>query len=88
MNAEITVKFTIENTGEHEECGFETYAELVRWLIHEEGLWGLVNDEYEIINIVGRQGGPRHGKEIMWNQYPPAHPMCRCWVNHEIMELK
>ena len=51
MDAEVTVKFIITNTGEHGECGFETYEELVRWLIQEEGLWGLVNDDYEIINI-------------------------------------
>ena len=57
MDAEVTVKFTIRNTGEHMECGFETYPELVRWLIQEDGLWGLVEDEFEIINIEGRRVG-------------------------------
>jgi len=51
VKAEVIVKFIIENTGRHEECGFDTYNELIRWLIQEEGLWGLVEDEYEIINI-------------------------------------
>jgi len=51
MDAEVTVKFIITNTGEHGECGFETYEELVRWLIQEEGLYGLVNDEYEILSV-------------------------------------
>ena len=27
--------------------------------------------------------GERHGKEITDGMYPPAHPRCRCWVNHE-----
>ena len=59
MNAEVTVKFTIRNTGEHEECGFETYPELIRWLIQIEGLWGLVEDEYVIINIIGWREGDK-----------------------------
>jgi len=28
--------------------------------------------------------GPRHNKEITDGEYPPSHPRCRCWVNHEI----
>ena len=28
--------------------------------------------------------GPKHNREIKDGQYPPAHPRCRCWVNHEI----
>lgn len=27
--------------------------------------------------------GPRHGLEIIDGRYPPLHPRCRCWVNHE-----
>ena len=26
--------------------------------------------------------GTRHGKEIVNNDYPPAHPRCRCWVTY------
>ena len=54
--AEITVKFIMKNTGCHEECGFETYNELIRWLIQEEGLWGLVEDEYVITKIEKVEG--------------------------------
>jgi hypothetical protein len=28
--------------------------------------------------------GPRHDKEITDDFYPPAHPRCRCWTNHEM----
>ena len=28
--------------------------------------------------------GPKHNKEIKDGVYPPAHPRCRCWVNHEL----
>jgi len=28
--------------------------------------------------------GPKHGKVITDGEYPPAHPRCRCWVNHEM----
>ena len=31
---------------------------------------------------------PRHQKKRGdgWNDPPPAHPRCRCWINHEFME--
>ena len=51
VNAEVTIKFIIENTGSPEEWEFDTYDEVIKWLIQEEGLWGLVNDEYEILKI-------------------------------------
>jgi hypothetical protein len=28
--------------------------------------------------------GPRHDQEITDEFYPPAHPRCRCWTNHEM----
>jgi len=31
--------------------------------------------------------GPKHNREIKDGQYPPAHPRCRCWVNHEIPDM-
>jgi hypothetical protein len=30
--------------------------------------------------------GPRHGQIITDGQYPPAHPRCRCWTNHQLPE--
>ena len=27
--------------------------------------------------------GPRHGKPIQDNMFPPAHPRCRCWVIYD-----
>ena len=32
--------------------------------------------------------GPRHGQEITDGIYPPSHPRCRCWVNHEYPKPK
>jgi len=31
--------------------------------------------------------GPRHKKPIADGIFPPAHPRCRCWVNHELPEV-
>lgn len=28
--------------------------------------------------------GPKDGQQITDGEYPPAHPRCRCWVNHEV----
>jgi hypothetical protein len=28
---------------------------------------------------------PRNQKEITDGQYPPLHPRCRCWLNHEFI---
>ena len=68
MYAEVFVKFRINNLGRpkdlhgvvkefsgiDEEFVFETTEEMVKWLIHEEGLLGLVElgeDEYDVIEI-------------------------------------
>lgn len=29
--------------------------------------------------------GPLHGKPVLNGVFPPAHPRCRCWVNHEVI---
>lgn len=42
-------------------------------------VWQTNNDE-----LVCPICGPRHDKEITNGEYPPAHPRCRCWVNHEL----
>mgnify|MGYP001083814761 FL=1 len=32
--------------------------------------------------------GPKSGKPITDGAYPPAHPRCRCWVNHELPKVR
>ena len=34
--------------------------------------------------------GPRHGKErgTNWEENPPAHPRCRCWLRHDFRRKK
>jgi len=43
--------------------------------------WQTANDDR-----VCEMCGPRHGKQYGdgWYEYPPAHPRCRCWANHEM----
>lgn len=41
-------------------------------------IWQTNND-----SLVCPLCGPRHGQEITDGMYPPIHPRCRCWVNHE-----
>lgn len=53
MDAEVTVKFKMKNV-----CDFEelddlkvSFHELVTELIDEEGLFGLVEDNFEVVQI-------------------------------------
>jgi hypothetical protein len=46
-------------------------------------IWQTNNDE-----LVCPICGPRHGKQITDNAYPPAHVNCRCWVNHELPKVE
>jgi len=46
-------------------------------------VWRTNNDE-----LVCPICGPRHNQQIEDNFYPPAHPRCRCWVNHEIPKVR
>lgn len=46
-------------------------------------VWQTNNDE-----LVCPLCGPRHGKQITDGVYPPLHPRCRCWVNHELPKVK
>lgn len=32
--------------------------------------------------------GPRDGQEITDGVYPPLHPRCRCWTNHELPKVR
>jgi len=43
-------------------------------------IWQTNRDE-----LVCPQCGPRQGKRILGNVFPPAHPRCRCWTNTEIV---
>ena len=49
-------------------------------------VWQTNNDE-----LVCPICGPRHGRKIgtNWNRSdgPPAHPRCRCWINHEFEKV-
>ena len=60
----------------------EVVTELAKDGIKMIEVWQTSNDE-----LVCPICGPRHGKKVGdgWNrgQGPPAHPRCRCWINHE-----
>jgi hypothetical protein len=62
-------------------------AEIGKEGIRMVEVWQTSNDE-----IVCPICGPRHGKKQGdgWNrnQGPPAHPRCRCWINHEFVQEK
>ena len=47
-------------------------------------IWQTNNDE-----LVCPICGPRHGKKRGdgWDDPPPAHPRCRCWINHELPKV-
>lgn len=45
--------------------------------------WQTRNDE-----IVCPICGPKHNKEIKDDEYPPAHPRCRCWITYKIPKMK
>lgn len=61
----------------------EFVAELVSDGVKMIPIWQTSNDD-RVCPICG----PRHNKPIEDGQYPPAHVRCRCWVNHEIAELR
>jgi hypothetical protein len=58
-------------------------AELRNQGIEMVPVWQTNNDE-----LVCPICGPKHNKPIEDNEYPPAHPRCRCWVNHELPKVK
>ena len=58
----------------------ETIAKLhEQYGLEFEAVWQTANDERVCIIC-----GPKHGKVITDGEYPPAHPNCRCWVNHRL----
>lgn len=70
-------------------AGVEGERELVRQIeignqnIKMIPIWETANDD-----LVCPICGPRHGQPITDGIYPPAHPRCRCWVNHEMTVIK
>ena len=46
-------------------------------------IWQTANDD-RVCAICG----PRHNQEITDGEYPPIHPRCRCWVNHEMVVIE
>ena len=56
-------------------------------IMHEENpdirvveIWQTNRDE-----LVCPKCGPRQGKRIKGNDFPPAHPRCRCWTNTQLV---
>jgi len=63
----------------------ETVGELERQGFKMQPVWQTNEDE-----LVCPICGPRNDKPIQAGnetngEYPPAHPRCRCWVNHELL---
>ena len=58
--------------------------ELAAQGIHMVAIWKTRNDE-----LVCPICGPRHNKEKGdgWYNEEPAHPNCRCWINHRLPKL-
>jgi hypothetical protein len=46
-------------------------------------IWQTANDE-RVCPVCGE----RHDKPIEDGEFPPAHPRCRCWVNHEMVVIE
>jgi hypothetical protein len=57
--------------------------EISKYGLRMRPIWQTNNDDLVCILC-----GPRNGKEIRDGQFPPIHVRCRCWVNHEIIEVE
>lgn len=55
MNAKVWIQFEVKNVCNPEDygkkCQFKTFADLVKNLIKEEGIFGVAEDEYKIILV-------------------------------------
>jgi len=52
-------------------------------------IWQTNNDELVCEEFDGGPGCvPRHGQVIEDGIYPPLHPRCRCWTNHELPKVE
>lgn len=51
MNAEIAVKFTIKDVCSEQDLKDLNInlAEMVQLILNEEGIWGIIEDDYEIL---------------------------------------
>ena len=62
MDAEVVMRYRIPDVCDAEQLGdFGTFDELVRWMIVEEGIHGLAEDEPEIVSIQEIQSRSRYG---------------------------
>ncbi len=56
MDAIITVRFTLSNVCDRKDLGDQTFEDMVRWLIQEEGIFGIVDEPRgEIISVEERE---------------------------------
>jgi len=53
MKAKITVEFIMPSICNPEDLTgkYNTLDKMVRYLIKEEGLWGIVDDEYKVVKV-------------------------------------
>ena len=58
----------------------EVVKEIERYGIRMQAYWATANDD-----IVCEICGPRNDEPIEDDDYPPAHPNCRCGVRHEVI---
>jgi hypothetical protein len=57
-------------------------AEIEKYGIQMQAVWQTSNDE---IVMECEICWPKQGEVITDGDFPPAHPNCRCWVNHEVI---
>lgn len=60
--------------------------ELAQQGIHMVEVWRTNNDEL-VCEICGPRNGKPEGEGWTRDDGPPAHPRCRCWVNHEFAKV-
>ena len=53
MKAKITVEFIADNVCNPEDLTFplDTLEKMVKMLIEEESLWGIVNDDWKVVKV-------------------------------------
>jgi hypothetical protein len=51
MDAKVTVEYIVKNACGEDISPFESFEELIRWLIKEEGIYGISEDDYRIVRI-------------------------------------
>jgi len=61
----------------------EVVSELRQYGISLAEFWATENDDL-VCPVCGPLDGKKLGDGWTYEDGPPAHPMCRCWVNHEM----